>query len=120
MKGPILIVEDDLEIKESLADILRDEGYEVIETSNGKEALAYLTEENKLPCLILVDLMMPEMNGEAFRREQLNNKNIADIPTVLFSADGQLDKKALSIGFKDYLKKPIDLEELLVIAERYC
>lgn len=120
MKGPILVIEDDVEIRESLADILKDENYQVVEAVDGKEALDFLFKAKVLPCLILVDLMMPIMNGEAFRKEQLRNPTFAEIPTVLFSADGQLDKKALSIGFKDYLKKPIDLDELLMIAKRYC
>lgn len=120
MKGPILIIDDDVEIRESLTDILHDEGYHVVAASNGKEGLDYLSTTSKLPCLVLIDLMMPVLDGKGFREEQFKNPNISEIPTVLFSADGQLDKKALSIGFKDYLKKPIDLEELLVIAERYC
>lgn len=120
MKGPILVIDDDLEIRESLADILRDEGYTVISAANGQEGLDYLDSTEKKPCLVLIDLMMPVMDGQDFRRIQISNPEYAAIPTILFSADGQLDKKALSIGFKDYLKKPIDLNELLVIAERYC
>lgn len=119
-KGPILIIEDDNEIRESLVDILADEGYHVVSAKNGKEGLDYLTTAEKRPCLVFIDLMMPIMDGKTFRLEQSKNPEIAEIPTVLFSADGQLDKKAESIGFKDYLKKPIDLNELLVIAERYC
>lgn len=120
MKGPILIIEDDREIRESLVDILEDEGYQVFSANNGQEGLDYLTTTEKQPALVLIDLMMPVMDGKTFRLEQIKNPNIAHIPTVLFSADGQLDKKATTIGFKDYLKKPIDLNELLVIAERYC
>lgn len=120
MKGPILIIEDDPEIRESLVDILVDEGYNVVSAKNGKEGLEYLSTTEKPPCLVFIDLMMPVMDGKTFRVEQSKNPAIADIPTVLFSADGQLDKKAVSIGFKEYLKKPIDLNELLVIAERYC
>lgn len=120
MKGPILVIDDDKEIRESLSDVLTDEGYVVICAENGREALNYLNGGNELPRLVFLDLMMPVLDGQGFRKEQMDTPLISNIPTILFSANGQLDKRALEIGMTDFLKKPIDLDELLEIAARYC
>lgn len=120
IKSPILVIDDDKDIRESLSEVLVDEGYIVVSASNGKEALEYLKTASPLPCMVFLDLMMPIMDGRSFRKEQLLIPAISDIPTILFSADGQLDKKALDIGIKNFVKKPIDLDELLAIAAKYC
>lgn len=120
MKGPILVIDDDKEIRESLLDVLTDEGYIVICAENGREAMDYLNSGNKLPRLVFLDLMMPVLDGRGFRKEQMDTPLLSNIPTILFSANGQLDKKAFDIGMTDFLKKPIDLDELLAIAAKYC
>lgn len=120
MKGPILVIDDDKEIRESLMDVLTDEGYTVICKENGREGLNYLKGNHPLPRLVFLDLMMPILDGQEFRKEQMSNPAIAHIPTILFSANGQLDKRAIDIGMTDFLKKPIDLDDLLLIAAKYC
>jgi CheY-like chemotaxis protein len=120
MKGPILVIDDDREIRESLSDVLIDEGYAVICAGNGREGLDYLNGPAAKPCLIFLDLMMPVLDGQGFRKEQLAIPAISNIPTILFSANGQLDKRAIDIGIADFVKKPIDLDELLSIAAKFC
>lgn len=116
----ILIIDDDSEIRSSLADILEDEGFNILQAGNGLEGMQVLESLSDLPCMILLDLMMPVMDGQAFRGEQLRNPKLAAIPTILFSADGQLNKKAENIGIEEYVKKPIDLTVLLNLTDKYC
>jgi CheY-like chemotaxis protein len=115
----VLIVEDDLDIRDTLALILRGKGYSVAGAANGEEALAYLRHAAQ-PCLILLDLMMPVMDGTQFRTEQQKDPELADIPVVVVSADGAVHQKAASIGAAASLKKPIDLDVLLDLVGRFC
>ena len=118
--GTILIIDDDQDIRESVGDCLIDSGYSVAFASNGQEGLEYLLENTSRPCFVLLDLMMPVMDGMSFRKEQLKTPGLSEVPVVLFSADPQLHKKAGPFGFQSSIKKPIDLNELLTIAEKYC
>jgi CheY-like chemotaxis protein len=115
----ILVVDDDSDIRDTLTEILGDEGYRVSSARNGREALAFLTAQTR-PSLILLDMMMPEMDGWRFRQEQQRNPDIAGIPVVILSAHGNVREAALALGVADYLRKPLRVESLLEIAERYC
>jgi CheY-like chemotaxis protein len=108
----ILVVEDDADIREVLVQVLEFEGYQVITAENGREALERLSNA-ELPGLILLDLMMPVMDGWRFREAQLSNTKISGIPVVVLSADGNLQQKAATIHAAGYLKKPVELETLL-------
>jgi CheY-like chemotaxis protein len=113
----ILLVEDDLDISEAIQSILEEEKYKVKCTFNGKEALDYLTTAKNTPSLILLDIMMPQMNGYEFREAQLQDPRIANIPTIILSAAGKyenIDK----LNFKECLKKPLDLETLIDVVKR--
>jgi CheY-like chemotaxis protein len=114
----VLIVEDDPDIRETIAQILEEEGYEVRGASNGKQALDLLREGAR-PQLILLDLMMPIMDGWLFRTEQRQDPAIADIPVVVISADGNLRQQAAKIQANGYLRKPVGIETLLDTVERY-
>src|SRR5437868_11724547 len=83
---PILIVDDDESIRTSLADVLGDEGYVVATAADGLEALEYLRHSTLVPCLILLDLWMPRLNGQGFREQQLANRDWLSIPVVVISA----------------------------------
>src|SRR5947207_15447872 len=85
----ILIVEDDFDIREALTQILEDEGFQVRCASNGREALEVAT-SGPAPRLILLDLMMPVMNGWQFRAEQLKDPRLAEVPVLVISADPHL------------------------------
>lgn len=113
----VLLVEDDVDISEAIESILKEEGYQIKCVFNGKEALDYLKSANPLPSLILLDIMMPYMNGYEFREIQLRDNKIAAIPTIILSAAGKhedIDK----LNFKETLKKPLDLETLLDVVKR--
>jgi CheY-like chemotaxis protein len=108
----ILIVEDDFDIREALTQILEDEGFQVRCASNGREALEVAT-SGPVPRLILLDLMMPVMNGWQFRAEQLKDPRLAAVPVLVISADPHLQSKAAALGVAGLLKKPIALDDLL-------
>lgn len=116
-KQSILLVEDDIDIRDALQLILEEEGYDIKTSSNGKEALQYLASTKNLPILILLDLMMPEMNGYEFRHEQLKDPKIASIPTVVLSAGNQIED-AVKLNFNEAVKKPLALTTLIDVVNR--
>ena len=89
----ILLVEDDFDVREALAETLRDEGYRVECAVDGEQALDYLRAGGK-PGLILLDLMMPRMSGTEFRMVQKVDPQLCGVPVVLLSADGRMEEKA--------------------------
>lgn len=119
----IFLIEDDEAILESLKEILELSAYSVLSASNGKQALDMLKErratKKMMPSLILLDLMMPVMDGFEFRSQQLLEGEISDIPVVVMSAAGQIDKKVKEISVTAYLKKPINIDVLLETVDRY-
>lgn len=108
----ILIIEDDQDIREVLTEILGDEGYDVNVAGNGEEGLECLR-QGDLPNLIILDLMMPVMDGFAFRAEQCANATWCDIPVIVMSADGHVAEKQTKVGGVAYLKKPPDLDDII-------
>jgi CheY-like chemotaxis protein len=119
LRHSILIVEDDFDIREALTQILEEEGYRVRCAANGQEALA-VAAEDPVPSLILLDLMMPVMNGWQFRAEQLKDARIASVPVLIISADPQLQSKAEALGVAGLLRKPIALDDLLSAVKDHC
>jgi DNA-binding response OmpR family regulator len=117
---PVLIVEDDDDIREGLIELLGDEGYEARGAANGRDALALLAGAENRPCLIILDLMMPIMDGRAFREEQLRRPDVSAIPVIVISAykdgDGRLD----GLNISDCLAKPLDLGALLGVVRAHC
>lgn len=111
----ILIVEDDCDISDAIAACCEDRGYEVSVAANGEEALAKLRQSPTLPHLILLDLMMPVMDGWQFRAAQTADPALAAIPVVLLSAHVDVREVASQMGALDWLKKPVDLETLLTV-----
>lgn len=120
MACDVLIVEDDFDIREVLADVLEEEGYVVAEAANGYEALEVLRRPDARPRLILLDLMMPVMSGWQFVAEQRQDPELSSIPVVIVSADGNLQQKATSLGAQGYLRKPIEIDLLLDSVRQYC
>ncbi|HEX8697780.1 MAG TPA: response regulator [Myxococcaceae bacterium] len=115
----VLVVEDDLDIRESLMEILEDHGYEPIGAENGFEALDKLRAPGPQPCLILLDLMLPKMDGRVFRQHQLQSPELAAIPVVVISAFRDVTQIAQEMKV-ELLKKPFKLTEILSVAQRYC
>jgi CheY-like chemotaxis protein len=113
----ILVVDDDADLAEVLDRVLEKSGYQVTWARNGEEALRCLRDEEGLE-VVLLDLMMPVMNGWEFRAEQLKDPQLSDIPVVVFSGHGKLEQNASSIGAVANLPKPISLQELLAVLDR--
>lgn len=114
----ILVVDDDEDIRDAVQQALEEEGYAVAVAANGKQALELL-QGGVSPALILLDLMMPVMNGYEFVEKQGQDPPLAQIPVVILTADGSIDKAA-SIRIAGYVRKPIKLERLLAIARQYA
>jgi CheY-like chemotaxis protein len=117
--GRVLIVDDDYGIRDALGQILADEGHQVASASNGREALDRLRQGDR-PCVILLDLMMPVMNGWEFIDRQRHDEELAVVPVVVISADARVSEKATALGVSGFLEKPIDLDRLLDAVERFC
>jgi CheY-like chemotaxis protein len=109
-KKDILLVEDDEDILNLVKTLLELEGYIVRCAKNGEEALSSLHSNQNLPSLILLDLMMPVMDGTKFREEQIKNPRIAGVPVVIMSAANQIEAKSSQIGITAFLKKPLDID----------
>jgi CheY-like chemotaxis protein len=115
----ILVIEDDPATRDAVAIVLQDEGYAVTGVANGQEALLHLR-RTAPPDLILLDLMMPVMNGWEFRKQQTKEPALKSIPVMIVSADTGVPQKAAALGAVDYLIKPIDLDKLLAAVQRCC
>jgi CheY-like chemotaxis protein len=106
----VLVVDDDPDILDAICDILEGEGYRVARARHGAEALERVEEER--PSLILLDLMMPVMDGVAFAQALRRQPHRGSIPIVVISADGSWHK-ATSVGAAGFLAKPFDIDALL-------
>jgi two-component system chemotaxis response regulator CheY len=111
----ILVVDDDPDILEALSEILEAEGFVIRQARNGQEALELL--ENVQPNLILLDLMMPVMNGWEFAERIRRRPDWAQIPVIILSADRNIGGKARELGALGYLAKPFELSELLSLVQ---
>jgi len=112
----VLVVEDDEDIRDVLATILQESGYSVIIAKNGEEALQRLRSGTFRPCVILLDLWMPVMDGRQFREEQRKDASLAGIPVVAFSGDGETQ----DFDAAAYLSKPVQLTPLVSTIGRFC
>src|SRR6266508_6674811 len=108
----VLVVDDDYAVLDAFKDVLEDEGYEVSLAANGLEALKELRRGDR-PCVILLDLMMPVMNGWEFRREQLQDQSLAGIPTILVTAHNRPDENTEELMASDCIRKPAQPRQLL-------
>ena len=116
----ILLVEDDQGIRTVLEEFLTDEGYVVCGAEHGADALALLGITPATPHLILLDLMMPVMNGWIFRARQRANPDWAYIPVVVMTASPTLLDECEPMDVTGLLAKPIDLDDLLTVVQQYC
>lgn len=112
----VLVVDDQEAIRDTLETALDDEGFTVETAANGREALDIL--ERWKPCVILLDLMMPVMDGWAFCEEQRRTGDTT--PVVLLSAAGKLDEHAATLCAAGFIPKPFDIERVLTMIEGVC
>lgn len=118
-KCRVLVVDDDFDIRETLHDVLTDEGFSVDAAENGQDALTYL-EAHDAPCVIVLDLMMPVMTGHEFRARQLNDPRFAGIPVIVLSAAGRGTAVVEQLHASAFLGKPTNVNVLLQEVSRHC
>jgi CheY-like chemotaxis protein len=122
--GNILIVEDDPDVREMLSALLSVEGFYAVGAEDGLEALHLLrTVRHRaphIPCLVLLDLKMPRLGGNEFRRAQLGDPTVASVPVAVMSGADDLETRARDLGAVATLPKPIDIEYLMRVVKRYC
>jgi len=111
-------VEDDVDIRQMLVTWLDVLGRDSVTAGNGEEGLQAAREHH--PCLILLDFMMPVMDGLQFRLIQSRDPEISDVPVVLTSAHPKARDIAAELGLDAVVEKPVDMEEVEGIIERYC
>jgi CheY-like chemotaxis protein len=116
--GPVLIVEDDDDTRDAMALLVETAGHPVVTATNGSEALSILRDGSVRPCLILLDVMMPVMNGIEFRLAQLADAALAATPVIVVSAIAERTTNDLqAVAF---LRKPINFDELLHHVQTHC
>jgi CheY-like chemotaxis protein len=115
----ILVVDDDDLVRETLVELLQDHGCGARGVKNGFEAIEALLTTDGV-CLVLLDLVMPMMDGNAFREEQLKHERIRDIPVVLMSAYAHLSEKTKQMKVDVYMQKPLGEAHLLDVVNRFC
>lgn len=115
----VLLVDDDVRAREPIEEMLRQEGLDVAIAGDGAEAHAHLRSGAR-PCVILLDLRMPGMDGYEFRAEQMRDPALARIPVIVLSGDDLVDEKALQLGIDEYLRKPVDIDQFIAAIESRC
>ena len=122
--GNVLIVEDDADMRDMLAALLALEGFHAIGAEDGLEGLHLLRTVRRrapdTPCLVLLDLMMPRLGGNEFRRAQLGDPSVASVPVAVMSGASDLEQRAQALGAVATVTKPIDVGALMEIVRRYC
>ena len=113
----ILLAEDDEDLREAMVETLSDAGYRVEAVENGREALTWLEDNDAVPKLILLDLMMPVMDGWQFLDARDRSPKVASVPVVVLSANGTFTGVNESVAF---MKKPISVKPLLDAIASYC
>lgn len=122
--GNVLIVEDDPEVREMLRELLATAGFYAIAAEDGLEGLHLLRTVRhrapEVPCLVLLDLAMPRLGGDEFRRAQLGDQTVAGVPIVVMSGASDLEPRAEAMGAVATLAKPLDVDVLIEVVKRYC
>jgi CheY-like chemotaxis protein len=115
----VLVVDDDGDLLEVLGEVIEEEGYRAVTAKNGEYALALLR-DGETPCVILLDLKMPGMGGEEFRRLQLADPRFSGIPVVGFTGLSNGEAEARRLALASFLRKPVKLHQLLEAIAHYC
>jgi CheY-like chemotaxis protein len=115
----ILVVEDDSTLRNAVGDLLGEEGISTTRAENGQVGLDLLRTGAR-PCLVLLDLQMPLVDGFTFRRRQLEDPRIAGIPVVVMTGQAGKAQEAERLGVAATMRKPVAASRVLGAVERYC
>lgn len=115
----VLVVDDEPAIRQMFEDILTGEGNDVVTATNGREALTLLRDDTE-PCVILLDLLMPGMNGWQFAAELRADDALRDLPLAIVAANPRFKPEAEKLGAQRWLGKPVDIDVLLSTVEDLC
>ncbi len=115
----VLVVDDDGELLAVLREVIEEEGYRAVTARNGEHAFELLRAGER-PCLIILDLKMPGMDGAEFRRLQLTDSRLTHIPVVGFTGLSEGEGEARRLGLASFLRKPVKLHRLLETVAHYC
>ena len=118
MSQRILVVDDDHDIRDSLVELLTERGFVAVGAGNGVEALEILRTSATPPSLILLDLMMPVMDGREFRERQLENPAWSALPVIVISAYNDVEQQARALAL-DHLRKPLAIRPLIDAIRRH-
>lgn len=114
----VLVVDDDIAIRQALEMVMTDQGLRCLGLPDGQRALDFLRSPEPLPDLIMLDVMMPIMNGWEFRRAQLMDPVLAAVPTILLTAATETAHYLAEFRIQEMLRKPVDLDTLFAAIER--
>ena len=114
MSGTLLIVDDEADLRESLQEYLEDQGYRVLTATNGQEALEVMSGD-ALPCVVILDLIMPVMNGRELHDRMQQDARLAAVPVIVSTSDPSRAPAGVPI-----LRKPYDLRRLLAAVQTHC
>jgi two-component system, chemotaxis family, chemotaxis protein CheY len=122
MDEPVLVVDDDRDVRDAVVTMFETEGYTAVGAADGRQALEMLKAGTVRPCAILLDLRMPRMDGWAFRAAQLCDPMLALIPVIVLSAEEREDVTAAAQSMRALagMTKPVDWDELLRLVETQC
>jgi len=116
----VLVVDDDDDFRDSVAQVLDEDGFAVLTASDGREAIEVLHSASTKPSVILLDMMMPVMDGWEFREAQRNDPELASIPVAVFSAQPNIEATARSIEAAACFRKPLSLDYLIDTLDSLC
>src|SRR5687768_6299254 len=119
LRNRVLVVDDEASIRRLFQGILEASGFDVIVSSSGYDALRLLREDATIG-LVLLDLMMPDMDGWGFRHSQRSDARLAEVPTVVVTGLTIGDKVRGELQAEDYLQKPVEPDHLVEVAARFC
>ena len=114
----VLVVDDDPDVRESLSELLDEKGYFVLQAENGRKALDVLKKVARTPCMVVLDLAMPVLDGHEFLKHRAVDPVLRHIPVVVVS--GNPEPARPLEGIEAYLQKPLEADRLLEIIRRTC
>jgi CheY-like chemotaxis protein len=114
---PVLLIDDDPAIRDALCEFLQDEGFTVATAANGREAMHWLTECRPASCVVLLDLMMPNVSGSEFLEQKQLDPLVSSYPVVVISASARTAQFGRTPDVRACISKPFEMPELFAALE---